>query len=394
MHTFMNVTPASMTSTALRCLRRNQWTVSLVLGAGIVGLGALSLIQVGPEEKQKTPQSQPSTASTDSSSISDRRLVGHLGTGPSGEVAVDSQIAYIKSGTNLVVVGVSDPTNPVRVGRASMLGPIADIVVEEERAYVVTNHVGIGGAPYETEVYGLEVVDVSDPTAPKTTDAFKTSGVASEVALTQDFAFVADGGDGLRVIDISDPNRLREVSFFSSSSSALAVAVSEGRAYLAGGPEGLWVIGAGRPFVYLEELGRYTPEAHVIDVTVTGDYAFTVVRNRAAGDRTSDVRVVDVSDPKSPREVGGFELPGLVGHLTVAGNHAYVSVRGALLIFDISDPANPRPTDTLETEVPGMGSDGEPAAISGEVVPSGQYAYLASNQYPRGLYIVELDGEQ
>jgi len=383
-----------MTSTALRWLRRNQWTVSLVLGAGIVGLGALSLIQVSSEEKQKTPQSQPSTASTDSSSISDRRLVGHLGTGPSGEVAVDGQIAYVNSGTGLVVVDVSDPTSPVDVGGASMLGPIADIVVEEERAYVVTNHAGIAGAPYETEVFGLEVVDVSDPTAPKITDAFKTSGVASEVAVTKDFAFVADGGDGLRVIDISDPNRLREVSFFSPSSSAMAIEVSNGRAYLAGGPEGLWVIGAGRPFGYLEKLGRYTPEAHVMDVTVTGDYAFTVVRDRAAGERTSDVRVVDVSDPKSPREVSGFELPGQIGHLAVAGDRAYVSVRGALLIFDISDPANPRPIDTLETKVPRMGPDGKPAAISGEIVPSGQYAYLASNWYPRGLYIVELAGGQ
>jgi hypothetical protein len=275
-----------------------------------------------------------------------------------------------------------------------MLGPIADIVVEEERAYVITNRVGIGGAPYETEVYGLEVVDVSDPTAPKTTDAFKTSGVASEVAVTKDFAFVADGGDGLRVIDISDPSRLREVAFFSRSSSAMAIAVSNGRAYLAGGPEGLWVIGAGQPSVYLEKLGRYTPEAHVMDVTVTGDYAFTVVRNRAAGDRTSDVRILDVSDPKSPREVDRFELPGQIGHLTVAEDRAYVSVRGALLVFDISDAANPRPTDTLETKVPGMGPDGKPAAISGELVPSGQYAYLASNRYPRGLYIVELAGGQ
>jgi hypothetical protein len=275
-----------------------------------------------------------------------------------------------------------------------MLGPIGDIVVEGEHAYVVTNHFGIAGAPYETELYGLEVVDVSDPTAPKTTDAFKTSGVASEVAVTKDFAFVADGGDGLRVIDISDPNRLREVSFFSSSSSALAVAVSEGRAYLAGGPEGLWVIDAGRPFVYLEKLGRYTPEAHVMDVTVAGDHAFTVVRNRAAGDRTSDVRILDVSDPKPPREVAGFELPGLTGYFAVAGDRAYVSVRGALLIFDISDAANPRPTDTLETKVPGMGPDGKPAAISGELVPSGQYAYLASNRYPRGLYIAELAGGQ
>ena len=97
-----------------------------------------------------------------------------------------------------------------------MLGPIADIVVEGERTHVVTNHVGIADTPHETEAFDLEVVDVSDPMAPKTTDAFRTSGVAREVAVTNDFAFVADGRDGLRVIDILDPNRPREVSLLNA----------------------------------------------------------------------------------------------------------------------------------------------------------------------------------
>jgi hypothetical protein len=193
------------------------------------------------------------------------------------------------------------------------------------------------------------------------------------------------------VIDVSVPNRLREVTFFGPSSSAMAIEVSKGLAYLAGGPEGLWVIDAGLPAVALDKLGRYNPDGHVVDVTVTGDYAFAAVLCRApTNERTSDVRVVDVSDPSSPQEVGGFGLSGRVRHVSVAGDRAYISVRGALLVSDISDPARPRSIDTLKTEVPALRYDGKPPAISGEVVASGQYAYLASNWYPRGLYVVKL----
>lgn len=350
-------------STALRPLRRNQWAVSLILGAGIIGLGVLLLSRIGPVEKEETSPSHSPAVSADSSdpiSLS-KRLVGYWGTGPSGEVAVNGPFAYVNSGSNLEILDVSDSKRPLHVGRTSLSGPVVDVVLEGEHAYVVTNHIPIAGAPYKTREYGLEVVDVSDPTSPQEVGVFETSGVA------------------------------REVSFFGFSSNAMAIEVSKGLAYLAGGPEGLWVIDAGLPAVALDKLGRYNPDGNLVDVTVTGDYAFAAVLCRApTNERTSDVRVVDVSDPNSPHEVGGFGLSGRVWHLSVTGDRAYVSVRGALLVFDVSDPARPRSIDTLETEVPRLGPDGEPAAIGGEVVASGQYAYLASNWYPRGLYVVKL----
>jgi len=380
-------------STALRSLRSNQWAVSLILGAGIIGLGVLLLSRIGPVEKEETSPTQPSAANADSFEqvSSSKQLVGYWGTGPSGEVAVDGPFAYVNSGSNLEILDVSNPRHLLHIGRASLSGPVVDVVLEGEHAYVVTNHIPIAGAPSETREYGLEVVDVSDPTSPQEVGVFETSGVAREVAVSRGFAFVADGRDGLRVIDVSAPNRLREVTFFGSSSNAIAIELSKGLAYLAGGPEGLWVIDAGLPSAALDKLGHYNPDGHVVDVTAAGDYALAAVRSRSPkNERTSDVQVVDVSDPSSPQEVGGFGVSGRVRHVSVTGDRAYVSVRGALLVFDISDPARPRSIDTLKTEVPGLGPDGEPAAIGGEVVASGQYAYLASRWYPRGLYVVKV----
>jgi hypothetical protein len=380
-------------STALRSFLRNQWAVSLILGAGIIGLGVLLLSRIGPVKKKETSPTYSPTASADSSGpiSSSKQLVGYWGVGPSGEVAVDGQFAYVNSGSNLEILDVSDPKRLLHIGRTSLSGPVVDVELEGEHAYVVTNHIPIAGAPHEAKKHGLEVVDVSDPTSPQEVGVFETSGVARKVAVSRDFAFVADGRDGLRVIDVSAPNRLRETTFLGSSSNAIAIEVSKGLAYLAGGPEGLWILDAELPSVALDKLGRYNPGGHVVDVTVTGDYALAVVRSRSPKNgRTSDVRVVDVSDSSSPQEVGGFGLSGRVWHLSVTGDRVYVSVRGSLLVFDISNPARPRSIDTLNTEVSGLGPSGEPAALGGEVVASGQYAYLASNRYPRGLYVVNL----
>jgi len=378
---------------ALRWLCRDHMAIYLILGVGTLVLGGLLLNWFSPVEERKRSPIQHWTADTTSSSpiSSSRRLVGYWGTGPSGDVAVDGHIAYVSSGTSLEIVGVSDPKRPLHIGRTSSPGPVVDVVLEGEYAYVVTNHIPIAGAPHETKEFGLAVVDVSDPTAPKEIGVFETSGVAQEVAVTSDFAFIVDRGNGLRVVDVSDPSSLREVAFFGPSSNASAIAVSEDLAYLADGPEGLRVIDTTSPSINLYELGRYNPNGHVRGVTVNGDYAFVTVRScPASNSSTAGVRVVDITDPRSPQEVGTFQLSGRTWDLTIAGDRAYVSVRGALQVFDISNLPDPTPIDTFKTGVPGFGADGSVAPIMGEVVVSGRYAYLASHRYPRGLYVIEL----
>jgi hypothetical protein len=54
-------------------------------------------------------------------------------------------------------------------------------------------------------------------------------------------------------------------------------------------------------------------------VYVSGNYAY--VADGGAG-----LRVIDVSNPANPREVGFFDTPGFAEDVYVSGNYAYVAM--------------------------------------------------------------------
>ena len=71
------------------------------------------------------------------------------------------------------------------------------------------------------------------------------------------------------------------------------------------------------------------------DLAVVGKYAYI-----AAG--VDGLRIVDVSDPQAPVEVGGCDTPGSAKDVSVCGSHAYVADGdGGLQVVDVSDPVHP-----------------------------------------------------
>ena len=115
---------------------------------------------------------------------------------------------------------------------------------------------------------------------------------------------------------------------------AWAVAISGTYAYVGFGPR-LIVLDVSEPATPTVR-GRTEPFPGLIpDVAVAGDYAY--VANRSTG-----LRVVDISDPANPVEVGFCDTGFNAWGVAVAGDYAYVanSVAG-LRVVDVSDPSNP-----------------------------------------------------
>ena len=111
---------------------------------------------------------------------------------------------------------MSNPTNCVRVGGYDTSGLAAlGVAVSGNYAYV---------ADWDA---GLQVIDVSNPTNCVRVGGYDTSGLARGVAVSGNYAYVADALSGLQVIDVSHPTNCVRVGGYVTDD-ALAVAVSLG----------------------------------------------------------------------------------------------------------------------------------------------------------------------
>ncbi len=62
------------------------------------------------------------------------------------------------------------------------------------------------------------------------------------MAVTGNYAYVADGLSGLRIIDVSVPSAPAEVGFYDTSGTAFGVAVAGNYAYVADSGYGLFIL--------------------------------------------------------------------------------------------------------------------------------------------------------
>ncbi len=93
--------------------------------------------------------------------------------------------------------------------------------------------------------------------------------------------------------------------------------------------------------------------------------------------------ILNVSNPAQPAFVGQTDvLPGTVRDVAVAGDYAYVADGGAgLRIVDVSHPAAPAEVGFYDT-----------SGFAGGVAVAGNYIYVADQA--SGLYILRFMGEK
>jgi hypothetical protein len=164
---------------------------------------------------------------------------------------------------------------------------------------------------------GLQVIDISDPTAPSYAGSYDTPGDAYGVAISGDHAYVADGHSGLQVVDIGDPEAPSYAGSYDTPGSAFGVAISGDYAYVADYDYGLLVIDISDPEApWLA--GSYDTPDRACGVAIAGDHAYVA-------DRYSGLQVVDISDPTAPSYAGSYNTPGTAYGVAIAGDYAYVA---------------------------------------------------------------------
>jgi hypothetical protein len=154
---------------------------------------------------------------------------------------------------------------------------------------------------------------------------YDTSGYAYGVAVSGNYAYVADGDrwtgsnfvGSLQVIDVRNPANPVRMGGYNTNGLARGVAVSGNYAYVADYNYGLWVIDVSKPANPMC-VGGYETSGWASGVAVSGNYAY--VADGGAG-----LRVVDVSNPTNPVHVGRYDTSGSALGVAVVGNYAYVA---------------------------------------------------------------------
>ncbi|MEN8163099.1 MAG: PKD domain-containing protein [Acidobacteriota bacterium] len=212
---------------------------------------------------------------------SDAQELGFIGGRPElNGPDIEGSLAVIAGGSKIVVLDVSEPSDPVEVVTADFDGYARKTAIDGDVVYVAD---GSGG---------IEVLDLSDPENPLPLASVDFPN-AYDVVLHDDFLFVGCDSDGLRVLDVSDP--------------AAPVVI--------GTLEGI----------------RIRPNA------LSHSNGTLFIREYDVG-----VHLVDVSDPSSPIEIGLIAGLEPLSRPAIQGNMLYVSNSGyGVHIFDITDLNSP-----------------------------------------------------
>ena len=213
------------------------------------------------------------------------------------------------------IYDITDPVNP------TVVGSLVDSYTECRGLHVVGNYAYLADT-----WHGLSIVDIRNPANPTRISLYNTDqdigssyigdpnswyGEAEfhDVRVVNDTAYCAAGNFGLVIVDVHDKSNPNGVSFCCD-------VITQPR----------WPSG---PYDWARGL------------QVQGNFVYM-------GDNRTGLRIIDVSNPVAPEEVGYYSLANLdmgeVWYPTIVGNRAYIGYqRAGFIILDISNPASPEP---------------------------------------------------
>ncbi|MFZ1239940.1 MAG: hypothetical protein WAV66_11410, partial [Anaerolineae bacterium] len=326
-----------------------------VVGASMVSIGFIS--RLAAAERRVFVLADSGIVNTINVANPQRPLVSwryYDTLGEAGEVALamlpgqETPLAFVACGSRgLQVISGADPTAPMRVGWFNLPGRAYGVSLASQsvcEAGSCTPQVLAYVADHDGSMH---IVNVSQPDQPAQMAAYDSTGMAWNVTLDEQIAYVAAGPKGMRIVDVQDLGQPWELSFFQPYDTFIRdVAIAGRYAYAADRMHGrLYSLDMSDP-VHPAEIGLFDSPG--------GAYAVTAVDNLVyLADGAAGLRIVDVSKPDSPFEVGSWQSPGVAVEVAVSGTLAYVAGREeGLHIVDVSNPAQPQLVATYDT--PGL----------------------------------------
>jgi hypothetical protein len=310
------------------------------------------------------------------SPVGDNPFVGHVqGFAVSGTYAYAT--TYGQDFGSFFIVDIQDVEAPVITAVLDSVGR-GQLGVSDDYAYILD---------YDEPV---DIVDISDPYNPQIVGEYVSGSYNYDISISGTYAYLANGDAGLGILDISDPLEPVLVSQYSSPIGERIgeVFVSGAYAYTAALLSGyihmIEIVDISDPFspVYV---GHYETGWGVRGIFVKGNYLYAfqeyywdealfiivnvedrenpyiewssdfcsiinylyvfVSDNRAYLTCDYSLIIMDVSDPSSPTELGGYTSSNGLNRIVMSGDHIYgiyEPLNYGLYIFGVSDPTSPK----------------------------------------------------
>lgn len=214
--------------------------------------------------------------------------IGMYETLRSRQMAVALGGNYAYSGEqSLFSIDITNPAEPLVVGRNDSLGRMSTITISGDYAY-------IAGMDSDLLVFYLD-----NPSSPQQVGRMLLHRILSEPFIRQPYLYAAAGGD-FDIIDISNP-------------------------------------------VNPSLIASYSYDWPIYNVTISGNLAY-LVKNQ------NTLLIVDIHDPLNPVSLGSwFAYQGTLSGLIVNGSYVYTCCYGGISVIDATDPANPSLATTIGT---------------------------------------------
>ncbi|MFN8467545.1 MAG: hypothetical protein U0X20_18440 [Caldilineaceae bacterium] len=244
-------------------------------------------------------------------------------------IAVQDGFAYLATSGGLRIVNVADPQRPTLTTFAGIPRPVEGVAVAGRYIYLSI----MPGA--------LLIADATDPAAPVLTGGVSLPTYTKSMKVVGDRVYVANGTSGVAVVDASDPQHPRLLTtgkagalvtdVTADNDLVLATDVSEG---------GLHILRGSEPDK-LTAVGTYRVPGVTVDAAALDRYVYL------ATGMDGDVTIVDYDDQANPAGVGFFRTPEHSALVRVHGERLCVYGENDMIrVMDITDPLHPADVGT------------------------------------------------
>ncbi|UCC95554.1 MAG: hypothetical protein JSW40_02090 [Candidatus Omnitrophota bacterium] len=257
-------------------------------------------------------------------------------------------------------------------------GFVSDSAIKDNYAYVVG-------------MKGMVVLDITDPSNPKRIRTVLSDELFRDIFIQGNYAYITTGrihsiNGKLKIFDISNPKAVREIkNNLVFPENTVGLIVEDNLAYVGGYGAGFFIVDVSnpkKPFVLskfapswdgkLTETQRKVREN--IKERILSDPETALKKGKKLGLNTID-EMLDRVDSSKPGHAWWFDFKF---------PYAFVCFDSlGLHILDVSDPVNPRKVSSFNKKDP----DGQPNYFN-DVAVSGDYAYIALDH--RGFLVLDI----